>query len=1076
MDKGRIGRARKTVCAMIGVAMCISLLGLSNAIMVGPSGKGQTLVNTLSLTVRDWIFIDGDNDFTLAHGVTDGSGSPSDPYMIEGWNIDAATAEGFYAAGISIINTNSYFIVRDCYIHGGLAVLLWHCANGILSNITCASDSGGMLLDHATSIVIADSTFEPYSGGISLWVSDSNTFSDNHGFDVWLGSSQGETFRNNAMVRGGIQIDGELARFWRHDIDASNTLNGKPIYYYNGQMGGVVPAGAGQVILAECSGMTVQNQNTSSIRLGYSSNNTLSGNNCPDYSNSTSWSSAGIILESSHNNLLVNNTCSNTSWKGIALHSSNGNSLIHNICSNDFNGIDFYFSNSNKLVGNVCTLNNHTREHLVTTHGCGIIITSSNNNVFDNNNCSSCGHGISLYLSDNNILIGNNCSSSDIAGISLSACFNATLINNTLNGNGMTIGGDEVSQWNTHTIDPSNTIDGRPVYYLKDWTGITVPSGVGQVILANCTDVVVKNMDLSRVACGIAIGFSSNTLVVNNNCSSMSMNGICLVSSNDNSLTNNTFTSNGQSGISLESSNGNALVDNDCRSNNWYGISLSSSSENTLVNNDCRATNWTGISLSSSSNNNVSNNNCSDCDTGIGLDSSSNNVVADNYCSSNWRGLFVFFSYNNLLARNNCSWNDCGVILDSSSSSNVIVQNWFIHNYLYGVSINMGSDNLIWNNTFTSNNGAGSTYDSNHSQAYDDGTNNSWNSTVGCGNRWSDWTTPDILPPSGIVDVPYSINGSAAAKDYFPLTVIPTQDMLLSLVSELKDALAAADALLALQGNEIESLRNQLNGMRDEINSTQSEFAKSNQKIGNLESMQTVLLSVVVLLLALSAIVWGRGYSRSRDDVQPQYSGGSSTQALSVRNSVNGSNVEANGLSQDKHWPARAISGPLRVTAKERILLHLLHFARYADSPEVPPELTQERIAEAAGIERRHFTQYVHPLEEDELVRERTSRVRGVVQKRRVYVLTEEGVRRTLGVRDRVRSAMVRVRDGSGVRDVTVAEALLEARGSMSVLDILRESIETGVVDLTRSDSSGREPTPVTVLDSSNGEEINLVR
>src|SRR5207244_1270380 len=82
---------------------------------------------------------------------------------------------------------------------------------------------------------------------------------------------------------------------------------------------------------------------------------------------------------------------------------------------------------------------------------------------------------------------------------------------------------------------------------------------------------------------------------------------------------------------------------------------------------------------------------------------------------------------------------------------------------------------------------------------------------------------------------------------------------------------------------------------------------------------------------------------------------------------------------------------------------------RYGDAPEVPRELTQERIVEAAGIDRRHFAQYAHPLVKDGLVRERMARVRGAVQRRRVYVATEEGRNRALGVRDRIRSAMVRI-------------------------------------------------------------------
>ena len=231
-----------------------------------------------------------------------------------------------------------------------------------------------------------------------------------------------------------------------------------------------------------------------------------------------------------------------------------------------------------------------------------------------------------------------------------------------------------------------------------------------------------------------------------------------------------------------------------------------------------------------------------------------------------------------------------------------------------------------------------------------------------------------------------------------------------------------------------------------------------------------IILASLVFVLYRTRRKWKNlGLHDSRDGVQLDANGGSPTQVM-------GAQAGANDTAQNRHWPTGAISGPLRVTAKERILLHLLHFARYADSSEVPPELTQERIAEAAGIDRRHFTQYVRPLEEDELVRERASRVRGIVQKRRVYVLTEEGVRRALGVRDRLRSATVSVRDDLGVREVTVAEALLEARGFMSVLDVLRESIETGIVDLTRSASSAGEPSPTAVLESPNGEEINLVR
>ena len=227
----------------------------------------------------------------------------------------------------------------------------------------------------------------------------------------------------------------------------------------------------------------------------------------------------------------------------------------------------------------------------------------------------------------------------------------------------------------------------------------------------------------------------------------------------------------------------------------------------------------------------------------------------------------------------------------------------------------------------------------------------------------------------------------------------------------------------------------------------------------DLAALRLVAIAGTVGVVALASLFsvmyiarWGRergGRHGSQDGSRMEEPEGVPSQATDGQKQANGGFFQR-GLPVERRWPAKAASVPVRLTAKERILLHVLHFARYADALEVPRELTQERIVEAAGIDRRHFAQYVHPLVRDGLVRERMARVRGAVQRRRVYVATEEGRNRALGVRDRIRSAMVRIRDDSGIREVTVAEALLEARGSMSVLDILRESIETGVVDLTR--------------------------
>src|SRR5213080_4594610 len=81
-------------------------------LVVSLSARGMVSTATSSLQPHAPIVINGNSDFNPSNGVTGGSGTASDPYMIEGWNI---TSSG--TTGISISNTDASFVIRNVYIN-----------------------------------------------------------------------------------------------------------------------------------------------------------------------------------------------------------------------------------------------------------------------------------------------------------------------------------------------------------------------------------------------------------------------------------------------------------------------------------------------------------------------------------------------------------------------------------------------------------------------------------------------------------------------------------------------------------------------------------------------------------------------------------------------------------------------------------------------------------------------------------------------------------------------------------------------------------------------------------------------
>lgn len=227
--------------------------------------------------------------------------------------------------------------------------------------------------------------------------------------------------------------------------------------------------------------------------------------------------------------------------------------------------------------------------------------------TISNNFVSNNRYGILSWYSNDNT-ISNNTISDNYCGINLYSSSSNTITNNIFENDGILIMGWKLSHYNTHVIE-DNTINEKPIYYYKNTNGITVREDAGEVILANCTDMIVENINASVGTVGIELAFTAKSEILENNVNSNSYYGIYSVSSSNDMISDNNV-SNNYCGISLySSSNNNIITNNTVNSNNYSGIYLYSSSNNNNITGNTASSNEYGILSWSSNNNHIYHNN-----------------------------------------------------------------------------------------------------------------------------------------------------------------------------------------------------------------------------------------------------------------------------------------------------------------------------------------------------------------------------------------------------------------------------------------------------------------------------------
>jgi parallel beta-helix repeat protein len=223
------------------------------------------------------------------------------------------------------------------------------------------------------------------SGSISLErcegnIISSNTLSNSGG--IFLDTSSNNVLRNNSVESAagiGFEVSGApqpaLSSFI-NDIDDSNTINDKKIYYLINETDVTINPSTypniGYLALVNCSRMTVEDVhlNVHGLLLAWTSNSKITNN---DISNTYG---DGMILNYASNNQITKNSVNSNSGAGIRLSYANQNTVSGNNIAGNQMGIYFL-----RLADN-----NTITENNIADQDVGISFhTSSGNLIYHNN-------------------------------------------------------------------------------------------------------------------------------------------------------------------------------------------------------------------------------------------------------------------------------------------------------------------------------------------------------------------------------------------------------------------------------------------------------------------------------------------------------------------------------------------------------------------------------------------------------------------------------------------------------------------------------------------------------------------
>ncbi|MFX0022093.1 MAG: NosD domain-containing protein [Candidatus Hermodarchaeota archaeon] len=693
------------------------------------------------------IFIDGDATGIGAHNWTwalknkicTGSGTLSDPYVIENFHIITSSSRG-----IHIIDSSEYFVIRNCYIEAlAYGIDIENCADG--------------------TVVVKDNTIRDIYQwfGINIWYSDYAEVINNTCINcirgIMFGQSPYSTIINNTCIGGnGIGIGISQSD---HSKVSNNTCNN----HFRG------------IYIASSDCLIIDNICNNNQKEGiYMAFYGLYGtSNCIVSNNSLAFNGMyGIYIEGyegyegGSGNMLYGNKFISNYPTGLSQTQDDGdnnqwdNGVIGNYW-NDYTGRDI----NDDGIGD-------------TPH---IILGSA--------------------LSQDNYPIWDDGPEPDTDGDGLidewEELYGTDPLKPDTDGDGLT-DGEEVLNLGS---DPLNYMDPVNLPFIID-DDITNGAGdftwAEAALQPWCTGsgtfndpYLIANLIIDSHNIGNCITIrDSDVYFVIQNCVLMNSGsgtydaGIFLINTNNGKIIDNEVSYHQRTGIELYSiCYNNTILGNTANFNGHHGIWLRYSDNNSVGYNTINDNNNDGIHLYNSDKNRVYNNEIIGHRWGIRVHVSSENIVFNNYFNSNSIGVSLRYGYRSKVYSNCISGNSFGFLIDETpwcdifenriennindgiwvrgvaSDNNQIFANDVYSNGRYGLYIqDLGClNNMIYLNNFTDN----------YINAYDNGGNNYWDNGA-IGNFWEDYSGVDFND-DGIGDTPYIILGTTLSQDNYPI-------------------------------------------------------------------------------------------------------------------------------------------------------------------------------------------------------------------------------------------------------------------------------------------------------------------